>query len=618
MPIILGSNIASLQAQRRLNQSSETLARGLERLGSGMRINRASDDAAGLAIVSTLRTDSRIFTQAIRNINDGISLIAIAQGALTQLSSIIQRQKELAEQAANGTYSSTQRLALDRESDALVDEYNRIIKSTSFNGQYILDGNNDNVRLQHGTGIAESTQIAIGQSLGSIAGDGTFGAVASFDTTNSANLIGLTTGDVNNDGILDIVTQNVGADIEIFFGNGSGGFVSHTTFNESAGLGGYSITLSDLNGDGHQDIVTQGFGSVISYLGNGDGTFQGSIFSSGTNGNDLTISDINSDGKLDVISSGGSISLGNGDGSFKAAYDLAFVASSEEIYVADLNNDGFADLSVLNYGDNTVTNYLGRGDGTFAAGRSIFAGTGPYGMVVGDLSGDGNIDLAISGYAGNSVKILLGNGDGSFRYGNTHTTNGATAITAGDFNGDGATDLASTQYPGGTLYLLFGNGDGSFKSPQLSSIGQWGYQVLSNDINRDGIEDIIDWNFNSSLFNVALGNPDPSGRRNNTMEKLDLRTTAGARAALDSTTSMLEKISLEISSLGAQESRLNTSLSMLTTKRENYIAAAGRISDADIAFESANLIRSQILQKTAAAVFAQANKQPQIALMLLS
>ena len=135
---------------------------------------------------------------------------------------------------------------------------------------------------------------------------------------------------------------------------------------------------------------------------------------------------------------------------------------------------------------------------------------------------------------------------------------------------------------------------------------------------KDGVTDLYNWNFNSSTVYMTLGNPDPNGRRNNLMEKLDLRSASGAQAALDKAGEYLDRISLEVASLGAQESRLNTSLSILATTRDNYIAAAGRISDADIAQETADLIRSQILQQTAAAIFAQANRQPEIVLALLS
>ena len=119
MSITIASNIASLQAQRKLSSATTRLSTVFERLASGSRINKASDDAAGLAIAESLRTDARVYAQAVRNVNDGISTLAIAEGALKQLSGIVVRQKELAEQAANGVYSTKQREALETEANAL-------------------------------------------------------------------------------------------------------------------------------------------------------------------------------------------------------------------------------------------------------------------------------------------------------------------------------------------------------------------------------------------------------------------------------------------------------------------------------------------------------------------
>ena len=108
MAVNLGSNISSLRSQRMLSLSSEKLSSTFERLSSGQRINKASDDAAGLAIADNLRTKSRVFTQGVRNVNDGISLLNIADGAVSQLTNITTRLTELAEQAANGIFGMTQ------------------------------------------------------------------------------------------------------------------------------------------------------------------------------------------------------------------------------------------------------------------------------------------------------------------------------------------------------------------------------------------------------------------------------------------------------------------------------------------------------------------------------
>jgi flagellin len=108
MTVRLNTNLASLNAQRRLGEVTSSLGKTYERLSSGLRINRASDDAAGLAVASGLNVDSRVFSQGLRNINDGISALQIADGALEELSNVVTRIIELSEQASNGVISATQ------------------------------------------------------------------------------------------------------------------------------------------------------------------------------------------------------------------------------------------------------------------------------------------------------------------------------------------------------------------------------------------------------------------------------------------------------------------------------------------------------------------------------
>ena len=115
MPITIGTNIASLGAQRRLSDQSQKIGSVFERLSTRQRINRASDDAAGLAIADSLRADTRVYTRGIANLNDGLSYLNVYEGGLQSLTDILIRQKELAEQAANGSYSNKQRGALQEE-----------------------------------------------------------------------------------------------------------------------------------------------------------------------------------------------------------------------------------------------------------------------------------------------------------------------------------------------------------------------------------------------------------------------------------------------------------------------------------------------------------------------
>ena len=140
MAIRIFNNTASLNAQRILGANNDRLAKSVERISSGIRINRAADDAAGLAISEGLRSDIRATRQAVRNANDGISVINITEGALNEQASILIRLRELASQASTGTVGSTERQTIQLEFDALRLEIDRIAATTEFNGQKLVDG----------------------------------------------------------------------------------------------------------------------------------------------------------------------------------------------------------------------------------------------------------------------------------------------------------------------------------------------------------------------------------------------------------------------------------------------------------------------------------------------
>ena len=140
MAIRIFNNIASLNSQRLLGNNNDRLSQSVERISSGLRINRASDDAAGLAISEGLRSDIRALRQAVRNSNDGISLVNITEGALNEQGSMLIRLRELASQAATGTTGSTERATIQLEFNSLRNEIDRITATTEFNGQKLIDG----------------------------------------------------------------------------------------------------------------------------------------------------------------------------------------------------------------------------------------------------------------------------------------------------------------------------------------------------------------------------------------------------------------------------------------------------------------------------------------------
>ena len=163
MGLRINTNVSSLNTQRHLGNTSIKFAKSMEKLSSGLRINRAGDDAAGLAISEGLKADIRALDQAGRNAADGISLVQTGEGSLDEVSNILLRMKEVAEQSMNGTLSSTDRGYLDSEYTALSDEIDRISDGTEFNGVSLLDGTLS-VDIQVGIGTGTSDQVAVALS----------------------------------------------------------------------------------------------------------------------------------------------------------------------------------------------------------------------------------------------------------------------------------------------------------------------------------------------------------------------------------------------------------------------------------------------------------------------
>ncbi|MBW1636855.1 MAG: flagellin FliC [Deltaproteobacteria bacterium] len=170
MALTLNTNIASLNAQRNLGKTQIALDRAMERLSSGLRINSAKDDAAGLGISNRMTTQIRGLNQAARNANDGISLSQTAEGALQESTNILQRIRELAVQSANDTNSAGDRASLQAEVDQLLEEMDRIATSTQFNGRTLLDGSMTGATFQVGANQGQVITFDIGNATTSALG----------------------------------------------------------------------------------------------------------------------------------------------------------------------------------------------------------------------------------------------------------------------------------------------------------------------------------------------------------------------------------------------------------------------------------------------------------------
>jgi flagellin len=161
MPMTINTNIASIDAQRNLNKSQMSLSTSMQRLSSGLRINSAKDDAAGLAIAERMNAQVKGMNVAVRNANDGISLSQTAEGALSQVSDSLQRMRELAVQARNSTNSSSDKDSLNKEFSQLQSEITRVLGGTSFNGKHMLGADATTLNFQVGANTTADDTVSI-------------------------------------------------------------------------------------------------------------------------------------------------------------------------------------------------------------------------------------------------------------------------------------------------------------------------------------------------------------------------------------------------------------------------------------------------------------------------
>jgi flagellin-like hook-associated protein FlgL len=651
VPIGIGSNIAGLKAQRRLSEGTSALTKSYEQLSSGQRINQASDDAAGLAIATALNSRAKVYGQAVRNANDGLSLYAIADSAVSSLTDINTRLQELASQAANGVYSTTQRQAMDAEAQALSKEYFRISRAAQFNGQRLFDGSMSNgLTLQLGYGRDGSISSSVGGKLGT----GTVALARSF-TSDSWSTNDVALGDLNGDGVLDMVTVGVDSyyqnTLSIRIGDGTGRF--STSASLTTEIFGSSIALGDLNGDGALDIAVGGSssgGRAMVLLNNGAASFNvsASYTTESSYSASITLGDISGDGVLDLVTAGSAsgagratVRLGAGDGTFRTALSYAAESvASRAVKLADLNNDGRLDLITAgNGGGGAFTVRLGTGAGIFGSATSFSAdASGSSSLAMGDINADGNLDIVTGGTAGSQISsatVRLGDGRGGFSGATTYTASSLMDffyslhdIELSDLTGDGNLDLITatsiSSFGESQILIRQGSASGTFGATTSTNLTSGATvqapKTTIGDVNGDGVTDIVhaqvtydgDYLGTTSVF---FGNTRDGI---SPLQPFSLQSRGDALQALGLFARTAKNLSDIQASLGATQSRVNVAVNGLLTARENFIAAESRIRDVDIAQESARLVSTQIRQQAAAAVLAQANLAPQLGLRLLS
>jgi flagellin len=352
MPQIINTNIASLNAQRNMNKSQDALGVSLQRLSTGLRINSAKDDAAGLAIAERFTTQIRGINQAVRNANDGISLAQTAEGALGEITNNLQRIRELAVQSANATNSSSDRAALQTEVSQLISEVDRVAQQSKFNGVALLDGSFASKQFQVG---ADANQTI---TINSIASARTSALGASYSATS------VSTADVNT-------TATNGSNVAI---NGVSVIASSSDGVSFAG-GTYSALAKV------QAINASGIANVTASVVATDTTAGADVTNAALADNDLVINGVN----IGVVAAAGSV---DATGAAIIAKINTHSAATGVVAAYDTTNDDIT-LTASDGRNITVT---ATANGTTASGFST--GTNTY---------TGRISLTSTGTAGLTV-----------------------------------------------------------------------------------------------------------------------------------------------------------------------------------------------------------------------
>jgi len=583
MAAVINTNTASLNAQRNLGTSQSSLTTSLQRLSSGLRINSAKDDAAGLAISDRMTSQIKGLNQAARNANDGISLAQTAEGALQSVGDSLQRMRELAVQASNATNSASDRASLQKEVDQLVSQINTVSSQTSFNGVKLLDGTFSSQTFQVGANKGETINIdsiasAKADSLGvgttssystSVTGRVTSGAISAAGVTVN----GFGVGPTKSDGV------SVG-------GGDDSAIAKAAAFNSVSGQTGVTAKASATTVSGAAPSAT--------------------VAIAGNNTDYIYVNNV----KLGAIAAGGNVTS---QGSNVAA---AFNAVSNQTGVT-ASFDSTTGAVSLSAADGRNISLIGAGTGAAVANTGLTVATGFATAAVAGAAGALKAgDLTING-----VDI------GAVTAGTNATTQGAnvaaainavsskTGVTASNAAGvltlTGAqgqdiaiggnnTNKAATQTATG---LTFQNLATTTRgSVSLSSTSANGITVGGADFALAGL----------TAVNTAATATFGAG-----VSSIDLSTASGAQNALATIDSALATINSSRADLGAIQNRFTSVVSNLNTSSENLSAARSRIQDTDFAAETANMTRGQILQQAGTAMLAQANQLPQSVLSLL-
>lgn len=580
MGMVVQHNMNALNAYNKLNTNVAGLKKSSEKLSSGYRINRAGDDAAGLAISEKMRSQIRGLTQAKRNSQDGISMIQTFEGATQESHSILQRMKELASESANGTYQNdVDRDAIQLEFNQLNDELDQIA-DTDFNGVVMLNGGemadgtraaNDKFDYVNATRQAQQVGTAGGyvKAIDSSAYAGTNSETVTF------------TASVDKDGKVTWEKSD-GA-------KGTVGYVVADTANKAQGGFTYdgAVVTVDTSKIVAGDTITINFEKKNDAVGTQPGT-TGYNVDIGKTGGDKT------DGSAGVTSATIALTAGT-------------KVTSQEIA------DAFNALNGITIGETFAKDATGGTNmtvnGVTVPADATLAEIGKVGD--GKLVVDKNKKISYVDRAGTAYELATITG-AKMANGATNAGTVTTTVNVGQATYTPANDKAITLVEPKSK-VSQSNSNNTATAPLTYT----DHMVLQTGART---KDSVDFTFNYSTTGMGdlKANLDVSSREGGLNTKnLSLATAADANTAIDKIDNAINKVSMVRATFGATQNRLEHKIENLTTTNENLTEAESGIRDTDMASEMLSYTKYNVLQQAAQSMLAQANQQPQSILQLL-
>ncbi|NRG27626.1 flagellin [Bacillus circulans] len=618
----INHNIAALNTYNKLNSATNAQSKSMEKLSSGLRINSAADDAAGLAISEKMRGQIRGLDQAAKNAQDGISLIQTAEGALSETTDILQRMRELANQSANGTATDADRTAMQDELNQLTSEINRIGNTTEFNTQKLLNGG---IASNDGTKLTKATQATV-----------TGAAITATGALSIADGVKIT---------VDGKTFDVGA-LTVGTNETSDPTLDQAATDAATALTNAQTALGTLQPtDAGYDAAVQNVNDATAAKTAADAAAAAASTpetNASQNAAELAT-------KLGELTSGGVKLSELVDIKVDNSNQLVFTAKSSgttsevsikgtDIEIAKL---GFTEPTSAKGEPTTIersgiqaTNAL-RGGNSITANSTFSVKVGSESAVKVELKegktyDTGNEDVNV---AKSAMEDLVKDLNASLQ--EAGLSDKVTASLSADnklqFISETGKDVELTDGTNGPLADLGFNGSESVKNVQQVvgagaqgsgfttkfQIGANTGQSMSLTIN-DMRASALGITGNAGQAGFTVSNAVTNGTNDVTTEAaLNISNKDDASKSLDVIDSAIAKVSSERGKLGAVQNRLDHTINNLSTSSENLTAAESRIRDVDMAKEMMNQTKNSILSQAAQAMLAQANQQPQGVLQLL-